>query len=328
MTGARELQLAAAAVRRRWPEHAKALAELAHVEIPLADADPCPPTCPTCHARHRSQRCPCRICLTPHHGDCPARIDPKRLDPPGPGCVACQIADALPLAMSGADLGDGIRSPRLDLGGGGGGPTPIGRPPPAPHARWWTTPPAAAVADDDLGPGRDTPVEAAAFKPNDRGRIAAYQTHHAEALGYLQDALRGGQGGRAEAIRMATHEARAALAQLHRLLGQQGEEPTGGDPGCIGHRQAGVPFERSAPGCRGLCRWCSDFQTRYGRLPPPELVERYEAGYNLTPSIVAQALRKPKGAKTKVKPEKPKPTPSRTHRRLDRVRRIMERITA
>jgi hypothetical protein len=288
----------AAAIRRLWPEHTKALAELAHDE-------PCPPQCTTCHARHRSQRCPCRICLTAHHGECPTRIDPKRVDPPGPGCIACQITDALPLALSGADLGDGVRSPNLLAATSGGGLLVS----------------AKYLDDDDPRGDRHTPVEAAAFKPNDRGRLAAYETHHAEAIAYLRDALRCNPDRRSEAIRMGTHEARAALAQLHRLLGQQGEQPTGGDPGCIGHRQAGRGHEDSTPGCRGLCRWCADFQRRYGRLPPPELVERHDAGYNLTPDIVAQALRKPKGTKAKPKPEKPKRTPTRRERMLDRLRR-------
>lgn len=287
-----DVEALVAAIGHRWPQHHHDLDQLTH-------RTPCPPTCPTCHQRHRAGRCPCPICQAHHPaGPCPQRVTDH--DPPRPGCLTCQIvatqhqADELD-ARGAIDQGDGIRSPSLNGGGRGKGT-------------------------------HSTPTEQAAEQTHhDADALAAAATHRRQTIGNLRRALSTEDDHqRTEWIQAANRSAANVLAALHRLtLPPSGDRPNGGDKGCIGHRKAGAHVP-SDPRHRGLCRWCWDFDRAWGQLPPPTLVHHHDAGYRITTTMAEEALkrRKPKKAKP---PKRTQPT--RRDRMLTRIREAALRLT-
>ncbi len=122
-------------------------------------------------------------------------------------------------------------------------------------------------------------------------------------------------------VAAATREVEAAIRALDRFqpTHKAPEATQGADPGCLGHRKAGV-FEPSGP-VKGACRWCYDFQRKYNRTPPPELVAHHDAGYPLKDSMLKEALKRGKG-----KHHQPKAAPAKPPRPISRRTRMSARI--
>lgn len=97
-----------------------------------------------------------------------------------------------------------------------------------------------------------------------------------------------------------------------------------GDKGCLAHRRAGR-FVLSDPQRRGLCRSCRAFRDRYGRIPPPVILDRLDAGYDITPTMITEALSTRKAKKAPA-PKPRKREPSRRERMQARIGAAAARI--
>lgn len=218
--------------------------------------------------------------------------------------LATLTAIALPQAENYTDPGDGLRSPALTGSTHGGGVSdPTG-----------TVASSRADATDTRQAGTHAPLAASA-----KARAALLV---ALALDDLADARRHAVEGYGQLLKIL----RPVNVDAMR------EQARPDDPGCLAHRKAGAPYRASGP-VKGACRWCYDFQRQHGRIPPAELVHHHDAGYPLSPTMLAQAMAKKSAKKGKTKNGWNTPTippkrhaPTRRSRMLDRVREAALRM--